>query len=302
MLTLNTIGYMGAYMLTHYKTSNQLSLGISRSYNYNSPQDFGLKYVKHKIAINQKEWLDSWFIPSSVAQSQGTVILFHGKDSNKSSLLESAKVFHDLQYHTLLVDFRGSGNSSGNTTTIGVNEAEDVALAVKYVNQLLLNEPIILYGLSMGSAAILRAVSQHRVQPDGIILELPFISLLDSVKTRLKNYNLPPSPMAELMVFWGGIQHGFNGFAHKPIEDAKAVRCPVLILAGKRDRSISIDKVKRLANNFTSLSQLVIFPEANHELLVRNNQQLWTQSVKNLLFNIKNKAIKSKLTNTFSKN
>jgi alpha-beta hydrolase superfamily lysophospholipase len=131
----------------------------------------------------------------------------------------------------------------------------------------------------MGSAAILRAVAKHQIQPDGIILELPFISLLDSAKTRLRSYNLPPTPMAELMVFWGGVQHGFNGFDHRPITDAKAVQCPVLILAGDKDKTISIEKVKKLAKNIKTLHNLIIFSEAGHELLVRNNTQLWKKSI-----------------------
>ena len=286
ILTLNIVGYISAYMLTHYNTSNPFGWGIARSYNYNSPQDFKLQYSNQKIVINKQEWLDSWLITSPADESRGIVILFHGKDSNKSSLLTSAKIFHTLNYDTLLVDFRGAGNSSGDVTTIGVKEAEDVAIAVDYVKKLQSDNPIILYGLSMGSAAILRAVARHNIQPDGIILELPFVSLLDSVKTRLKSYSLPPSPMAELMVFWGGIQHGFNGFAHKPIEDAEVVQCPVLILAGESDRSIALDKVQRLFENFDSDKSLVIFPQAGHELLARKNPQLWQQSVKNFIQNI----------------
>lgn len=283
ILALNVIGYTGAYLLTHYKTDNKFSLGVPRSNNYNSPLDFDLQYTKQKIFIEQNEWLDSWFIASPVAKSEGVVILFHGKDSNKSSLLDAAKILHSLKYDTLLIDFRGSGASSGNTTTIGANESQDVVAAFNYLKKSNGQKPVILYGISMGSAAILRAIAKYQIQPDGIILELPFISLLDSAKTRLKSYSLPPSPMAELMVFWGGVQHGFNGFNHRPIEDAKAVKCPVLILAGKRDRTIALAKVERLAQNFNVTHDLVVFSEAGHELLVRSDRKLWQQSVKSLL-------------------
>lgn len=280
-LALNGIGYMGAYITTHYKESNNFGLGIPRPQNSTSPADFNLKYTTHKIPINDNEWLDSWLI--SVPNSQGTVILFHGKDSNKSSLLDAAKIFNSLNYNTFLVDFRGVGKSSGNTTTIGVTEAQDVVAAVNYLNKLNLQKPLILYGISMGSAAILRAIAKYHIQPDAIILELPFSSLLDAIKIRIENANLPPSPLAQLVVFWTGVQHGFNGFAHSPIEYAKAVNCPTLILVGASDRTVEISEIEKLYQNLDVPKNMVIFPEAGHEVIARSYSKLWEKAVINFL-------------------
>ena len=280
-LALNGIAYIGAYRTTHYRESNNFSLGISRPRNSSSPADFNLEYTNHKILINNNEWLDSWLIESSA--KKGVVILFHGKDSNKSSLLDVAKIFNSLNYDVLLVDFRGVGKSSGNRTTIGVTEAEDVVVAVDYVKQLNLQKPIILYGISMGSAAILRAIAQLNLEPDAVVLELPFTSLLDAIKIRIENARLPPSPLAQLVVFWTGIQHGFNGFTHSPIEYAKAVDCPTLILAGGSDRTVEITEVKKLYQNLDVSKNMVIFPKAGHEVLARYNTDLWKKTVKDFL-------------------
>jgi uncharacterized protein len=280
VLALNGIGYTSAYLFTHYQSSEKFSLGVPRSQNYNSPQDFNLEYTTHKIVLSPNEWLDSWFIKSTALNSQGIVILFHGKDNNKSSLLDSAKIFHNLGYDTLLVDFRGSGKSSGNVTTVGVEEAKDVVAAVNYLQQLKIEKPIILYGISMGSAAILRAIAYYHIQPNAIILELPFTTLLSAVKSRLSNSYLPPSPMAELIVFWGGIQHGFNAFQHQPLEDAKVVKCPTLILVGERDSTVTISEIKQLYQNLNVPKNMQIFPKAGHQLLAKSHQALWSNTVK----------------------
>ena len=282
IVALNGIGYVAAYMLTHYKGDRGFSLGVPRSQNYNSPQDFNLKYTTHRIPVADARLLDSWFIKSK-AKSQGVVILFHGKDNNKSSLLAAAGIFHQLNYDTLLVDFRGSGKSSGNTTTIGIEEARDVVAAIDYLPQLNLQQPPILYGISLGSAAILRAIAIHSIQPRAIILELPFTSLLSAVKIRLANASLPPSPMAELIVFWGGVQHGFNGFAHKPLEYAREVRCPTLIMVGKRDRTVNLEAVEELYQNLNASKEMVIFPEAGHQILASLDTKLWTQAIADFL-------------------
>ncbi len=280
-LLINVLGYTGAYFLTHHRDPDDFSLGLPRSQIYRLPTELGLQYSSQKIPLNNHEWLATWLIKAH--NPQGTVILFHGKESSKSSLLAPAQVFNSLGYDALLVDFRGSGNSSGNTNTVGFKEAEDVAAAINYIQQLKAEQPIILYGISMGSAAILKAIADNQVKPDGIILELPFARLLDAVKGRLGTYNLPSFVMGELIVFWGGIQHRFNGFNHNPIDYTKAVDCPTLIFSGDRDPLVSLDDVQELHGNLNSQKKLVVFPNAGHQLLIKVDRQLWQQNVEKLL-------------------
>jgi pimeloyl-ACP methyl ester carboxylesterase len=102
------------------------------------------------------------------------VILFHGYSAEKTSLLGEARAFFDLGASVMLVDFRGSGGSSESYTTVGVREAEDVAVALHYARRRLSHGNVFLFGRSMGAAAILRAVHAHGTQPDGVILEAVF--------------------------------------------------------------------------------------------------------------------------------
>ena len=284
ILLLNILGYTGAYQLTHHRDSDEFGLGLPRSRIYRLPTELGLKYTESQITINDNEWLSTWLIKAK--NPQGTVILFHGKGRSKASLLTNAQIFNNLNYDTLLVDFRGSGDSSGNTSTIGFQEGEDVALAVQYIQQLNPEQPIILYGVSMGSAAILKAIARDQVQPDGIILELPFARLVDAVKNRLKTYDLPSIIFGELIVFWGGIQHKFNGFSHNPIDYAKAVNCPTLIFSGDRDPLVTVEEVQQIQNNVNSQNKLVVFPNAGHQLLVSIDRQLWQKNVTTFLKSI----------------
>ncbi len=283
-LVLNFFSYIAVYALTHYNFLGHIGLGLSRPTNSRLPTDMGLTYVTRRIPINRTEWLETWLIPAQSSLSQGTLLLFPGNGGSKGKqLLAPTKVFHNLHYDSLLVDFRGVGGSSGNTTTLGVREAEDVALAVNYAEKLNLKHPIVLYGVSMGSAAILRAIAQGKIHPDAIILELPFARLLDAVKSRLKFVKIPTFPTAELLVFWGSIQHRFNGFAHNPVNYAKQVSCPTLVFQGKDDKWTNIPEIKQLTQNIPSDKQLVIFPTAGHELLVTIDSKLWQQSVDNFL-------------------
>lgn len=283
-IILNILSYAGAYYLTHFNYSN-------RQVTSKKPDEIGLKYETKRISINNNEWLDTWFIPVE-NKSNGTVLLFPGNNGSKAKqLLAPARVFHNLGYDTLLVDFRGLGASSGNSTTIGVRESEDVALTVNYAEQLKLQHPYILYGVSMGSAAILKAIADEdkNINPEAIILEAPFARLVNAVSSRLKAINIPTFPVTQLMVFWGGIQHGFNGFTHNPVNYASAVECPTLILQGKQDKWTSIKEINKILQNLQGSKQLVIFPDAGHDLLVTVDKQLWQRSIEKFLKGIKGK-------------
>jgi uncharacterized protein len=289
-LTINIVAYLGAYVLTHFSSPGTLSLGLPRPTSSKLPIDLGLKYITQHIPIDQTQWLETWFIPVQDSASKGTVILFSGNKSCKASqLLPPAQVFHDLGYDTLLVDFRGVGGSSGNTNTIGIQEAEDVILSMSYAQKSNRKHPLILYGVSMGSAAILKAVAHDKIYPDAIILEVPFAKLTNAVGSRVRAAHLPTFPLTELIVFWGGIQHGFNGFAHNPVEYASQVKCPTLILQGKLDKWTTATEIDRIYENLRGSKQLSIFPTAGHDLLVTVDRERWKQSIDKFLKEVKHK-------------
>ena len=283
-LVLNVLAYVGAYILTHFSSPTHWAVGLPRPTSSNLPTDIGLEYTRQRIPIGQTEWLETWFIPAQNAVPSGTVLLFPGNGGSKAKqLLAPTQVFHSMGYDTLLVDFRGVGGSSGNTTTLGVQEAKDVALAMSYAQRSNLKRPLILYGVSMGSAAIFKAVAQEKVNPDAVILELPFARLVDAVRSRLRAIRLPTFPMAEMLVFWGSIQHGFNGFAYNPVTYANQVKCPALLLHGKLDPWTTLAEINQIFQNLQGFKQLVIFPNTGHSLLVTVDKERWKRSVDQFL-------------------
>lgn len=284
VLILNLLAYGGAYTLTHFNTPGHWGLGLPRPTNSKLPTDIGLEAVTQRIPVQSTEWLEAWFIPAQQSKSLGTVLLFPGNAGSKSKqLLAPAQVFHQLGYDTLLLDFRGVGGSSGNNNTLGAREAQDVALAIEHAQRSQFKAPYILYGVSMGSAAILRAIAHQQVSPDAVILELPFARLLDSVRSRLRAIHVPTWPMAELLVFWGSIQHRFNGFTHNPVTYANQVNCPTLILHGKLDQWTTEAEIGQIYHNLNGLKQMVIFPNTGHTLLVTTDKAYWQQSVEKFL-------------------
>src|SRR5436190_1124861 len=85
------------------------------------------------------------------------------------------------------------------------------------------------------AARVVRAVATEKLSPAGVVVECPYDRLLTTVKHRYGQMGLPAFPAAQALVFWGGVQHGFNAFRLNPVEYARQVRCPSLVIAGRSD-------------------------------------------------------------------
>ncbi|WP_177230553.1 alpha/beta hydrolase [Chitinophaga sp. CF118] len=225
--------------------------------------------------------LEAWWIPSPKAI--GTVILFHGYGGCKDGTLAEASYFRQLGYNTFLLDFRGNGNSDGYTCTVGFKEAEDVKLAYNYVQQRG-EKHIILWGMSMGAAAILKAVPEYKLQPDKVILECPFATLTDAVKARMRAVHVPGTPFSQVLTFWGGVEHGFWGAGYKPEAYAREIKMPALVCWGALDFRVTRHETDLIYQHLNSKKkQLVVFNESYHQSFCRKEPLKWKTAVKKFL-------------------
>jgi pimeloyl-ACP methyl ester carboxylesterase len=135
----------------------------------------------------------------------------------------------------------------------------------------------------MGAAAVLRAISLGQISPAGLILECPFDRLSTTVKHRFRAMGVPSFPLADLLLLWGGIQKGFNAFAHNPDNYARAVQCPVLLMHGDCDPRVTLDEVKRVYQAIPGRKELKLFPRLGHELYVTAHPEVWKQNVEDFL-------------------
>lgn len=184
-----------------------------------------------------------------------------------------------MGFEAWLVDFHGSGGSSGNTTSVGYHESEDVAASVTYATQRSGPRKTLLFGTSMGAAAILRAVHNGLAKPDALVLECPFDSLLHTAGNRFHLMHLPAFPFAHLLVLWGGWQEGFNGFTFNPVEYAASVRCPTLLLQGGMDTRVTPAQAPAITDSLGTNGLLHVFPQLSHQSYVRAEPAEWRRLV-----------------------
>lgn len=296
---LNALAYGHAYTLTHFASGGRptpkpetLSLAerihtlftgavIPRPKNRTTPEAFGLPYETRVIPEGGGPALEAWLVPRP--ESRGFVILFHGYVDSKDSLLPEARAFRDMGYSALLVDFRGSGGSGGQETSIGFHEATDVARALEYARQLAGGRPVVLYGASMGAVAVLKAVGDHALRPDALVLASPFDRLLTTVRHRFEILGVPSFPSAHMLVFWGGVQQGFSGFAHNPVDYARRVDSPALLMHGGRDARVSIAEARAIFEALKGPKVFKSFEGLGHESFLKARPEAWRAAVSGFL-------------------
>jgi pimeloyl-ACP methyl ester carboxylesterase len=198
-------------------------------------------------------------------------------------MLHEAQTLIQLGTSVLLVDFRGSGGSSENYTTIGVAEAEDVRAALAHGHSALSHQSFILFGQSMGAAAILRSIHLHEIQPDAVILEAVFDSLLKAIQNRFDLMEAPAFPAAEFLLFWGGRQFSFNAFRHRPVDYASSLNVPALFLHGGEDRRALPADARRVFDRVSSPKSFILFEKGGHGSCLSADKSRWKEHLRSFL-------------------
>jgi uncharacterized protein len=301
-ILMNIVAFFHAYTFTHFtdkkvaKTKDAKQLGMGEKlktllFGIDNPRPVNKilpSYPYETLTIQSETRLEAWSIKAGSTTSnksdvKGTVIFFHGFTGEKSEMLERADVFLKLGYNALLVDFRSSGGSEGNQTTVGFKEAEDVKASFEYV-QKLGEKAIYLFGTSMGAAAVLKAQHDYKMPVKGLIVESPFGSMYETVCARFNRMSVPSFPMAGLLVFWGGVQNGFWAFSHNPKNYAKTIDCPVLMMSGKKDETVNETQTREIFDNFKSDEKTFkIYPNSGHEGFLKRNRGEWVEDVQGFI-------------------
>lgn len=289
---INVIVAFHAYKFTHFYDNGEITLKKSeKKSGWDKTKEilFGINAAKKNNTITADSTfqtiylttkdslkLEAWYIP--VKSAVGTVCLFHGHGSTKSGVFNESEEFRKMGYNTLLLDFRAHGNSEGNTCTIGYDESEDVKLAYDYISAKG-EKNIVLWGISMGAAAVSKSIADYHLQPTKVILEMSFGSIVQAGEGRIKMMKLPPEPLATLITFWGGVEHGFWGFNMKPTEFVKKINCPVLVQWGANDPRVTRVETETIYKNIHTVKKLVVYESCGHESLCKKETEKWNIEV-----------------------
>ena len=181
-----------------------------------------------------------WYVPAAdeAGPAAPTVVLAHAHDTNKSSMLEWAEALH-ASYNLVLFDFRNSGQSSGDHTTLGVREVRDLQAVVDWLEEAKAPISIALLGVSTGGAAVIdEAASDPRVA--AVILDSIHATLANALQARLARDGFPLSLPAAWSILLGGLlRTGEDMSSADPIQAiGRYGERPLLIIAAGNDDAV----------------------------------------------------------------
>ena len=186
-----------------------------------NPADIGLEYETVSINTSDQIILHGWFIPAS--EERMVLLFFHGNAGNISHRLDSLKIFHDLGFSTLIIDYRGYGSSQGDISEHGTYL--DAEAAWKYLTEAknIPSQKIVVFGRSLGAAIAADIAAKYTA--GALILESAFTSVPDMAA---KLYPIFPVRL-------------LSRYQYNTKKSLSSANCPVLIIHSPGDEIIPFE-------------------------------------------------------------
>ena len=140
-----------------------------------TPDARGVPYEDVVLAPSDGKRLNAWWVPADAPR--GAVLLFHGNAGNISHRIEYARMFKQLGYSTLLLDYRGYGRSTGRPTEAGTYIDADTAWRWLTTTQHVPERHIVLFGESLGGGVASWLAARHQLR--ALVLASTFTSAVD---------------------------------------------------------------------------------------------------------------------------
>jgi pimeloyl-ACP methyl ester carboxylesterase len=260
------------------------------------PKDFGLTAEDVSFLSQDGIPLKGWYIRAQ-GVSQGTVIIAHGINGNRSDMLSRAALLVRHNYSTLLVDLRDHGQSGGSYAGPGFIESRDVLGALNYLKSHGQTGPFAAMGHSYGGVAALYAAAQS---PDveAVIADSAFISFEDMVHRSTILLSRDPERS-----FWERLGLRLAGFRVvewfvRPVYylrtgvwlNARKTDTlvpisligtrPILFISGEKDEICPPQNAKLMFQAARSPEKrLLVVPKAGHDTTYQTDPQLYESTV-----------------------
>lgn len=208
------------------------------------PFDLPIKAVSFKDKL--KQTVKAWSITGKAGQ--GVVVLVHGINSDRRSMLGRARMLVKAGYSVLLADLQAHGESPGDKITFGYLEANSVSAAVKFSRQRWPGKKLAVIGASLGGAA---AVVAARVnQADAYILEAVYSSLYDATANRMEiKFGALGRYITPALLWQVPLRLGFPVDDLSIVDRIRNIKAPLMIIAGEKDTRTTLENSKAIFAN-----------------------------------------------------
>jgi hypothetical protein len=208
-----------------------------------APATIGLDVAEVELATPDGERLVAWF--AKPEPGQPTLLYFHGNGGNLAGRRDRIMLYRDAGYGLLMLAYRGYSGSTGHPTE--ANNVADARLAYRWLREQGA-EPgeIVIYGESLGTGVAVQVAAEAPAK--GLILDAPYTSIADTAQRHYPWIWVRP----------------FIADRYDSIDRIGAIKVPLLVLHGARDRIVPLDMGEALFARANEPKKMVVFPEAGH--------------------------------------
>jgi uncharacterized protein len=220
--------------------------------------------------VGDRVRVSGWRFPAH-GPKRGTVIYLHGIADNRTSGLGAARRFTARGFDVIAYDSRAHGDSGGNICTYGFYEKRDLRRVINTLDGLDPQPlgPVIVIGTSLGAAVALQTAAED--QRITAVVAAESFSDLRTVATERAPWFLP-APIVRRAFERAELQGRFQVDAVSPMEAAKRITVPVLVIHGGQDDETSPLHSLRIYDALSTQKTLVMVDAAGH------NQSLTTDT------------------------
>jgi fermentation-respiration switch protein FrsA (DUF1100 family) len=184
--------------------------------------------------------------PDSEAYQRPTLLYFYGNGTCMGTSLPQFELFRRAGANVLIAEYVGYGQSTGKATETGCYETADAAYDYLCTRSDVDAHRIVAGGGSLGGAVAIDLAARKPVV--GLITFMTFTSL-----TEVARKHFPLVPVEPLM-----------RFKFDSLTKIREVRCPALLVHGKRDILVPVGMMDRLASALPTAATQIVVPTAAH--------------------------------------
>lgn len=209
------------------------------------------------------------------------VIAVHGYASEGIKMSGSAQHFYNTGYHVLIPDLRGSGKSEGDVIGMGWLDRLDL---LKWINTVVEQDPesqILLYGVSMGGAAVMMTTGEKL--PGNVkaaVEDCGYTSVREEFDVQIQEiFNVSPFPVidaASIVTFFRG---GYTFEEASAVEQVKKSKTPTLFIHGDADTFVPFFMLDKVYEAASCPKQKLVIEGAAHAQASNTDPDLYWSTV-----------------------
>ena len=241
---------------------------VDEYWRVGTPDDVGLAHEDVTTEGPLGEMV-GWWVPGG---DRGTVVYVHGRGATREEALRFLPALTAQGWNVLVATYRGDEGAPprrDGRLRFGTEEWVDVDAWVRWVQDRIGDEePLVLFGTSMGGAVVGQFLDRSPVADDvdGVVLDSPVLSLDRTMELQADLAGVPafahPAlvPTAEL---WADLLHGVDTSALEQTAADGTFDVPTLVFHGAEDDFVPWEPSLALAANAPTVEHVAI-PGAGH--------------------------------------